>query len=224
MNGFKSVFQILDVDFNARRTDYHIIELNNIKIGRVYPGLLDYIDQNIIIEISPINFLKLGSYALEGPIGLGHYYPQYDSFTINTYSITPRILLRTDTFSDGFLFISRFRDEYKRRQVFIRSDFKSSIIEPNIINSIWLHELSNFTPNGLIDINLLNNNRHEDGTQDTHSFINAYTFLHNMHGEVTIYYSDKDTLGNPAGLNADYVGSGTSGIDPRFNIPTLDPQ
>ena len=224
MNGFKTTFDVLDVDLNARRTDYSIIEFNDLKIGRTYPGILDYLDQNISIEIDHINFYKHGSYPFEGPIDFGHYYPQLDQFSIRTYSVTPRILLRTDTFNGGFLFIGRFRDEYKRRRLFIRSDFQSSVLENTDINSIWLNQLASFTPNGLIDIDLSTIYNPEDGTKDVHAFINDYSFLHKMYGRITIYYSDKDESGNFVGFNADYIGSGTSGIDPRFNIPTLDPQ
>lgn len=224
MNGFRSVFDVLDVDLNARRTDYSIIEINDLKIGRTYPGIMDYLDQNVSIEIDNIDFYKHGTYAHEGPIGNGHYYIQKGSFNIRTYSATPRILLRTDTFNGGFLFIDRNRDEYRRRKLFIRSNFLSSSIENTDINSIWLGQLSSFTPDGLIDISLTTVYNPEDGTKDVHSFINGYSFLHKMYGNVTIYYSDKDELGNLVGFNADYIGSGTSGIDPRFNIPTLDPQ
>ena len=222
MHGFKSTFRVVEADLNARRSDYSILEIHNVAIGRVFPGAMDLIDQNISISISPINLVKLGSDSADGPVGRGHYYPQLNDFTITTYCADPFTPVRTDTFSGGFLFINRVKDAYNRRQVFFRSKFKSASIIDNEVNSLWLKELAKFGPDGIIDVDMTSN-------LDVHSYINKYSFLYNMVGNISIYYSNLDENGNIVGFNANnFVGDpkGSGGTDfenvasdNRFNIP-----
>jgi hypothetical protein len=221
MHGFKSVFKVIEADVNARRSDYSILEVHNVAIGRAFPGSMDFIDQNISITVGPINVSKTGSDSADGPVGRGHYYPQLEDFIITTYCVDPLTPVRTDTFSGGFLFIARTTDAYNRRQVFFRSKFKSASIIDNVINSLWLKELTKFAPDGIIDVDLTS-------SLDVHYYINRYSFIYNMVGNVTIYYSNLDENGKLVGFNSDFsndlVGSGGTNFDDvasdnRFNIP-----
>lgn len=221
MNGFKSIFRVVEADLNARRADHSILDIHNIALGRVYPESLDYIDQNIKISMGSVQLLKHGSDSSDGPVGRGHYYPQLTDFTITTYCVNPSVPVRTDSFGGGFLFINRIKDDYGRRQVFFRSKHKSSIIIDNNINSMWLNGLAAFTPDGIIDIDLLS-------TIEVHPHINDYSSVDNMFGTLTIYYSNLDKDGNIVGFNADWDGDvlGSGGTDfpeaipdKRFTIP-----
>lgn len=222
MHGFKSTFRVAEADLNCRRTDYSILEIHNVAIGRAFPALMDFMDQNISIVIDPVILSKTGSNSDDGPVGRGHYYPQLEDFSINTYCADPLTLVRTEVFSGGFLFINRVKDDYGRRQVFFRAKFKSATIVDNEINSLWLKELTKFGPDGIIDIDL-------SSALEVHPYINAYSFLYGMTGNMSIYYSNLDEDGNIVGLNAgNFSGfpAGTAGTDfeavssdPRFSIP-----
>lgn len=217
MHGFRSVFRVIEADLNARRTDYTIGEIHELALGSITPAILDPLEQNVLAEMSHVNFSKAGSESADGPIGLGHYYRQISDFTISLYAADPSHLLRVDTFGDGFLFIARFRDDYLRRRLFIRSKIKSSVLHPTIMKSRWLDELSESTLNGFVDIDLL-------ALDDVHSYINDFTFMPDMFGNMIIYYSNINEDGSPAGFNGDFTGGGGSGgtdfdNDPRFNIP-----
>lgn len=224
MHGFRSTFRVVEADLNARRTDYTIGLVHEVAIGKISPAPLDYLEQNVSIEMTRMNISPAGSESSDGPIGYGHYYAQADDFTITLYSADPRQELRIDTFGDGFLFVARARDQYNRRRVFMRSKIKSSVIVPNLARSSWLDQLSENTPNGFVDIDLWAN-------QDIHFYLNENVFFPNMYGDMIIYYSDINEDGSLAGFNGNYggipsIGTGTGGTgddsfdnDPRFNIP-----
>lgn len=221
MNGFRTTFRVVEADLNARREDYSLLNIHDIALGRAFPESLDYIDQNVRISVSPIKLLKWGSDSSDGPVGRGHYYPQRDHFTITTYCANPSTPVRTDTFGDGFLFISRTKDDYGRRQVFFRSKWLSSTIIDNNIPSMWLGDLAAFIPNGIIEVDMLS-------IIEVHPHINDYSSVDGMFGNMSIYYSNLDSNGNIVGLNADWGGDvlGSGGTDfpetlpdKRFTIP-----
>lgn len=177
-------FRVSEADLNSRRSDHSIIEVHKIAVGDAI-GTFDQISQNLVIDVDPIKISKHGSYADIGPVGYGHYYIILADFDIKLYSVNPRQLVNISTFGGGFIYIDRYRDQYDRRRIIIRSDLKNIQHIDNNISSVWLNNIGS---NGIIEFKLfaIDNN----STDDVHTFINAYSFNGGLHGSVDVYYND----------------------------------
>lgn len=217
MHETKAIFRVIEADFNARRSDYSLLDPHVLFIGQTEPGDQDFIDQNVQIEFSEMSFKKHGSDAAEGPVGVGHYYPASqlvsDEIVINFYSAAPRNLIRTEIYRVQFIFISHDPDQYGRRCVIARLRFLSGVNQPSNIKSVWLDSLDEAT-DGYLDLNL---------TVDCniHYFINNYSFIGGMYGKATLNYYGYSLDDAIAGTDLDGVtGTNTTTIaDSLFDIP-----
>jgi hypothetical protein len=181
----RATFRVIEGCLNSRRSDLNIIEVPNIDLGRVFPFVLDFLDQNISIEIDKIFWVKAGTNpgntSADGPVGFGHYYAQFDEVTVTYRAISTDAFIRSDTFSDGFVFIARARNEIDRRQVFFRSRLTSSIVaDPD--PSLWAGSLLAIpTLNAYLEIDM-------SASKNIHAFINDHGSLGGMFGNIEIRY------------------------------------
>lgn len=182
MHNHRLIFRIIEADFNARRSDYSILEPHNIGIGTIEHNNIDFIDQRITAKVGEINFSKHGSYATPGPVGVGHYYRSSTignkNFNIDIYHANYGNILRSEVYSVAFLFISGSPDVYGRRAVIARARYVSGMNYPSNVNSIWLNSLNDVI-DGYVDFELLTN-------INIHYYINNYSFMHGLYGKMKI--------------------------------------
>ena len=184
----QALFRVIEACLNARRSDRTIIEIPEIDLGRVLPDTMDFLNQNVILNFGSIEFVKPGTNpdhtAASGPVGVGRYYAQLStsSVTITYTALSTNEFIRSDTFEDGFVFISKDTTEVDRRRLFYRGRLKSSTVG-NADPSLWAGALVSIPIlNAYLEVDLM-------VTKNVHRIaINEYSSVGDIHGDIRVDY------------------------------------